>query len=472
MGRAFLLLTAGAILASAGCLKANAKSDADPDRQIELTVYSQDFAQVSETRGVDLAEGTTKVGIENVSHLLDESTVLYDFPTSNSSQVVATTYDLGTPSGSSLLEQLVGKEVSLVYRGESGREGERQKGVLEVATPGNVVVRVGDKLIVNPNATIETLAGEVATRPRLSASVESKKRGDIPMNVSYMTRGLSWNASYVLTLDPDDDDSEIECWATVTNNTGIDFPAASIKFVAGSPNRAVAPTESPRFSVGKAKRPELEEADMMYNMSQEPVYIGELVAYPYESKATLKNNQTNRVLMMKAPRVKVNRDYAINLTQYGYGSRNAERVKATMSIAFKNTEEAGLGQPLPMGTVRVYEPAKKGAPTLIGAAPIGNTPKDDRIDLTLTEVFNIYARTKTTSAKQLDKRRTQYDCEVEVFNEKSKPVDVRLVRDFYGNWSIIEESVKSSRPTSAQAQWIVTVQPGESKRLTYTVVVG
>ncbi len=459
--------------AAQGCIKASAKEDAT-DRQVELTVYSQDFAQVTETRPVDLNTGTTRIGFEDVSHMLDESTVLYDFPTSENAQVVATTYDLGTQNGQALLEQLVGKEVALVYRGENGKEGERQVGILEVASPGNVVVRVGDKLIVNPNATIESNAGEVATRPRLTASVESKDRGTSPMNVSYMTRGISWNASYVLNLDPNSNDVELECWATVTNNTGIDFPAAKIKFVAGSPNRSVVATNMPQLGGAGAVAEEMAWdrgfEDKSLARRQRTDYIGELVAYPYESKATLKNNQTNRVLMMQAQSVKVHRDYAINLNQYN--RYDSDRIKATLSIALKNNDESGLGQPLPMGTVRVYEPVAKGAPEFIGSAAIGNTPKDDRIDLTLTEVFNVYARNKTVKATQLDKRRWQYVMEVEVFNEKDRAVDVRLVRDFYGKWTITNESIKSTRPVASQAQWIVTVPAGGSQKLNYTVVVG
>ena len=466
-------------VAAVGCLKASAKEglQADKDREIELVVYSQDFAQVNEVRTVGLLDGTARVGLTQVSQQLDQSSLIYDWPDISSAQVTSTTYDLGSLSGQSLLEQLVGREVSLVYRGDNGREGARQTGILEVAAPGNIVVRVGDTLVVNPNATIETPAGEVATMPRLTAFVQNGKREDVPLTVSYMTRGLSWGADYVLTLDPGTDPADLECWATVTNNTGIDFPAAKIKFVAGAPNRNVVATNAKLKDYDLAE--ERAPADYMrgragefsYDTGLRPEQMGELIAYPYESKATLRNNQTNRVLMMDAPKVTVARDYAIRLPYYGMTDPQ-QRLKATLSLAFKNTDEAGLGKPLPAGSVRVYEPVKGGAPNYIGAAAIGNTPKDDRIDLTLTEVFNVYARAKTTETKKLDKKRTQYTYEVTVNNEKDKPLDVRVVRDFYGTWTITNESLKSTRPSAASAQWVVTVPAGGSTVVTYTVVVG
>lgn len=466
-------------LASVGCMKARAQEvQADPDRAVELTVYTADFAQVDETRTVDLVDGTVRVGLDNVSHQLDESTVLYDWPDGTPAQVTSTTYDLGTSSGQSLLEQLVGKEVTLVYRSDNGRAGERQTGVLESAAPGNLVVRVGNTLVVNPVATIETPAGTVATMPKVTASIESDKARQAKLGVSYMTRGLSWEANYVMVLT--DETTDLECWATVENHTGIDFPAAKIKFVAGSPNRAVMDTLKDKrrdydYEV-PATMAERQTRGMAgaYAMDAAPVALGELIAYPYESTATLRNNQTNRVLMMKEPKVTVNRDYSIRLPSpgwYGYGDSD-QRLKATLALAFKNSEEAGLGSPLPAGTVRVYERGKDGKPTSVGAAGIGNTPKDDRIDLTLTEVFNLYARGKLVKTTKLDKRRTAYTYEIKVHNEKGKDVDVRLVADFYGKWTISEESTKSSRPTASSAQWVVNVPASGEQSLTYTVVLG
>jgi hypothetical protein len=466
---ALLFLAMSLVLPACNRQTAQAQT-ATEDREVELTVYSQDFAQVNEQRTVDLSDGTTRVRINDVSHLLDQDTVNYDFA-DGSSQVVSTIYDLGSLSGQDLLSNLVGKQVDLVYRGESGREGERQRGVLEVATPGNIVVRVGEKLIVNPNATIEAPAGEVATMPQLSASVESDKPGKKPMNFSYMTRGLAWSASYVLNLAPGADEAEIELWATVTNSTGIDYPAAKIKFVAGAPNRAVVPTaESKRrdYDLEERSYPAAIAGDAGIRFDANPIAVGELIAYPYESKATLRNNQTNRVLMMQANKVKIVRDYAINLgNHYYYHQDNDQRLKATLSLALKNEKESGLGQPLPMGTIRVYEKS-----VAIGASQIGNTPEGDRIDMTLTEVFNVYARQKTIETKKLDKRRTQTTYEVVVYNEKDADLDVRLVRDFYGTWSIASESQKSTRPNSGQAQWILSVPAGESTKLTYSVITG
>jgi hypothetical protein len=120
----------------------------------------------------------------------------------------------------------------------------------------------------------------------------------------------------------------------------------------------------------------------------------------------------------------------------------------------------------------VFEPSKGGAPVLIGAATIGDTPKDDRMDLTLSEVFNLYARGKLVEAKKLDKRRTQYTYEVTVSNEKEKDVVVRLVAGFYGQWSIAKESVKSTKLDSGSAQWTLAVPASGETKLAYSVVIG
>ena len=154
----FVVLAASAVILP-GCARTVAQSkEVEPGRQVELVVYAADFALVQENREVGLEKGTSRIGIQEVSNAMDQDSVVYTWPDDKDAHVVSSTYELGTKDSRHLLRRFVGKEVELVYRGDNGHEGERQKGVLQVAETGNVVVKVGDKLVVNPNATIEASA--------------------------------------------------------------------------------------------------------------------------------------------------------------------------------------------------------------------------------------------------------------------------------------------------------------------------
>jgi len=479
-----LILAALAIVCSYGCTQARAQTadKADPNRgQIELVVYSGNFAMVRELRKVELIVGRGRIGVQSVSKSLDQNSVIFTWPKNPDAKVVSSTYDLGMSNSGHLLSRFLGKEVELVYHGMDGRAGERIKGTLEVADPGNVVVKSDGKYIVNPNATIEapTNAG-IVTIPQLSAEVDSKAGGPTDLAVAYMTEGLSWNADYTATLIPESENIGLECWATVTNTTGTDFPDAQISFVAGSPNRAVRYRKQEYgvdMEIREARR-QLPASVAMGGSAGtitpfEPVAMGELYAYPYKSTATIRQDQMNRVRMMDSGNVRVKKYYSVALPYISrdytqIGGNPDHRISATMGLNFQNSEASGLGQPMPAGAIRVYEPDKSGTIRYVGAASMGDTPKDARVNLTLTDVFDVYVRVRQVSAKKIDKKRTQRVIEVKLSNEKSRPVELRLVQTFGNTWNIVSQSIKGQKLNAWSNQWKANIPAGGEIKLTYT----
>ena len=182
-----------------GCLEAQAKvgSKAEPST-IELVVFTDDFAMVSDIRELTLEEGRNDVTLTGISDQIDQNSAAFFWPDGGGENVVSTTFERGVQNGQQMLDRYLGEQVVLVYRGTSGKVGDRQEGILEVASPGNIVVRVGDTYVVNPNATIEVPAtDDFAVMQGFRAVVDSPSAGRSRMGLSYLTRGLSWRADYV-----------------------------------------------------------------------------------------------------------------------------------------------------------------------------------------------------------------------------------------------------------------------------------
>jgi hypothetical protein len=519
---------------------------------VELLVYSGDFGMVQETRSVTLEKGVSRVGLTDVSKSLDQNSVMFNWPDRKDVQVRSSTYDLGMDESGALLKRFLGKEIELVYRNQNGREGDRVKGTLEVAEPGNVVVKADGRYIVNPDATIEapTDAG-IVTIPQLTAEVESGSAGSAKLGVSYLTGGLSWSADYTLTLGGSRDEGQgskaradepygskqdllgedlrkaevelrallkkhapeheavksqrakvallktelakstldprpstlatLDCWASVMNKTGTDFPDAKLKFVAGSPNRAAYPTralaadfEDSGIAAGKASRWSTPATDgpggdmSGFGSRTAPIVVGELHAYPYEANATIRQDQINRVRMMGVDGMSLKKWYAIGvptLWRDGFQGNPDTRLTATLGINFKNDEASKLGKPMPGGAVRVYEPDANGRPQYIGAASIRDTPKDARVSLTLSNVFDVYAQSKLVKSEKIGKRKVRKTLEITVHNEKATDQDVRLVQNFYGTYTIVSESAKSAKLNAGQRQWALQVPAGGEVKL-------
>src|SRR6266851_617556 len=217
-------------------------------QKLELTVYAQDFGMVRELRPMQLAKGSNRLRLPDVSKALDPHSVLLRWQGSSQSQpqLVAHSYDLGVDSSDALLKRYLGKPVELVRYGQNGREADRQPGTLMVEADGAVVVQTDDHFYVHPNGTLVAPAnGDIVTIPQLSVQAESPTAQTTNLEVAYLTRGLSWSADYVATLSPSSSTLSLECWATVTNRTGVDYPIASVSLMAGSPNRAVSVAQAP-----------------------------------------------------------------------------------------------------------------------------------------------------------------------------------------------------------------------------------
>ena len=140
-------------------------------QNLELTVYSQDFGMVREVRPMQLAQGSNRLRVLEVSKELDPHSVLLrwqgDAP--NLPQLVAHSYDLGVANSEGLLKRYLGKEVELIRYGQNGREADRQQGTLMVEGNGETVVQTDGHFYVQPAGTLVAPANsDIVTIPQLS----------------------------------------------------------------------------------------------------------------------------------------------------------------------------------------------------------------------------------------------------------------------------------------------------------------
>jgi len=76
-----------------------------------------------------------------------------------------------------------------------------------------------------------------ADRPEvLIWNVESKFEGQVPVEVSYFTSGLSWNADYVMVTNVAEMTMALDGYVTVINNSGEDYEGAQVRLVVGKIN--------------------------------------------------------------------------------------------------------------------------------------------------------------------------------------------------------------------------------------------
>lgn len=456
-------------------------------QSVALTVYAQDFGMVREVRPLALARGANRLSLQDVSKKLDPESVLLRWQGGDAArnpQLLAHAYDIGVGDGDGLLKRYLGKPVDLVRYDTSGHESERQSGTLMNDSGGQIVLQSGGKFYVNPPGTIvASAASGIVTLPQLSVQADSPAAQTAPLEVAYLTRGLSWSSDYVGTISPGDEALSLECWATVTNRTGTDYPLADVTLIAGSPNRAAqAPLQSSngnaRFYDARAKPMRAASLAAPNLAGGAPTTAGEFHAYRIARPTTVVQEQMNRLLLLSSARVPVRRDYsttppALSPWDYGggYGAVGGvpKRGDVVSSLTFFNKTSDGLGAPLPAGTLRLYEPDASGALRYAGAAGIENTPRDQKITVTLANAFDVFTEWRLVKSQKLGKHTLRKQAELVLHNEKSAPVSLRIVQNLGERWKVVAEPVKHVNLDSSRVQWTAPVPARGQVTFRYTV---
>jgi len=458
-----------------GCaVQLSPNSAENKHREVQLTVFKADFGEVQEVRTFNLAPGGNDLQLDRISRLIDPATPLYDWLDGFPAEVVSSSYQVGAGTVEELLQQFEGKEVGMVWFGQDGRRGSRVSGILEKAEPGQIVLRTSDGLLVNPSGTF-VLPDEtgLAIRPSLLVRATAKTGGRAKLRFSYQTRGLSWTADYTAFIDSASEEMALECWALVQNDTGIAYPAKKLALVAGSPNRAVLSrdvSESLRLREDKT----LVGAPEPGNPAG-PAQQGDLYRYEVDAPGLIAHGQLNRVKLFSFPRFSVKRDYAIALPTLGpysdfeWPSRAQEqRRNAVLTLTFGNDKASGPGMTLPAGTVRIYETDTAGK-RFIGASAIRDTPEDKKVNLAISNVFEVYSDFLTVSTKRLDAKTVLKDYQATVRNSKSTPVRVRLVASLSGYPILVAESHKGANIGAGRRQWLIDVPAKSEARLKFAI---
>lgn len=431
---------------------------------LAVTVYNGDLALVRDSRQVDLPAGDTDLAFADVSTRLQPNTVLLQ-SSLGAFEVREQGFDFDVVSQSSLLQASVGKEVSVVrFNPESGKDVETRATVLSVAN--GVVLEIDGRITteIPGRVVFDSLPPGVRTQPTLAASITIETSGEVDADLSYLTNGLTWRADYVAELSDDGISIDLSAWATISNTTGTDFPNATLKLVAGDINRAVPQPQMMRALETASRGPKMAADVMQQSLAAFHLYV-------IDKPVTLRDHQTKQLALLSANNVIVQTDLVSrgdSFASRGPMMGQQRKAQATRSLVFENTEDEGLGTPLPAGTVRVYGQDSSGALQLLGEDGVAHTPKGQDVRLTLGRDFDVTVVREQLEFLRASDRITISSNRITVSNAKDSAVTVRIAERMQGDWEIVEESAAHTK-VLGEAEWVVDVPAGEDVQVEYRV---
>ena len=445
-------------------------STLDDQFSVAVTIYNQDLALIRDAREITLAPGRQTLAFREVSARIRPQTALLAAP---ELQVLEQNFEYDLLSPKSLLEKYVGREVMLVKSHPTTGEEQMEKAVVLSAGSG-VVLKVGDHIEsgVPGRLIYPDVPQDLRDRPTLTMLVDSRVGKSQQVVLSYLTGGLSWHADYVAELAADDTRLDLSGWVTLKNESGATYRDAHLKLVAGDVNRV--PDQMDRR---RAKGMVMAEAAVASGMAEELMF--EYHLYSLGRPTTIREKQSKQVSLMQAGDVQVQKEFVLQGRDYYYSNRAGDlgrKMKVGVFVELNNTKQAGLGQPLPAGVMRVYKKDSSGSLQFVGEDRIEHTPENEMIRLKLGDAFDVTADRKQTDFKKLSGfSRYNYAFEsafeIVLKNGKDEAVSVRVVEPVPGDWQIINESFAHKKETSDTAVWQLQVPPKASTTLTYRVQV-
>jgi len=419
------------------------------------------YALVRDSRALDLPNGRGEVRFTDVAKLIDPTTVSFvSLSDPQGTRVLEQNFQFDLVSAAKLRERYVGERVSVEqYLGEQVKTFSGK--LMSAADPVIVLLDSGEVLTLNrsDNIRFEALPGGLITKPTLVWLIDSKTGGSQQAQVSYQTQGMTWWSDYNVILDETGSGCKMDlsAWVTIVNQSGLSYPQAKLKLVAGDVNRApaaVAPMVKSRMVTMEMQSP----AD-----SFEESQLFEYHLYTLGRPSDLPDNSSKQLeLFPAAVGVRCKKQlvfttieqpnfyYGQPVQDQGYYATSPGKTGAYLEFA--NRLESGLGIPLPAGRVRVNQASKDGSLEFIGEDLIGHTPRNETLRIKLGNAFDIAGERKQTDFKvDAAARFIEESFEISVRNRKQVSADV-TVREYMYRWTQWAITSKSQAFVKRDAQ--------------------
>jgi len=291
-------------------------------------------------------------------------------------------------------------------------------------------------------------------------NIDSEVSGKVPVEISYLTSGLSWRAFYMATLTHDEKTMRLKAYVRVTNNSGEDYENAQVRLIVGKvhildeiaelarrqypygrPTPPV-PMSRPARGLGRAKKTMEALAFGLPSEAPAPALakqvvkegLSEYFLYTIEGTETIPTGWSKRLLSFEADDVPVVNLYKFEEERYG---RSVVRY-----LSFKNDQDHELGEtPIPGGMLKVYRSAdEQGHLSYAGQSSFKYIPVDEDVELNLGAVADIVVE-PTLMEFRTDNYRFDNDRNisgwdeihtfaVKVKNTRDIPVKVEIRRNF------------------------------------------
>ncbi len=405
------------------------------------------YALVNTRHRFSLPRGLSTVRFDELPALVDPSSIRLDLGPSGQPGLVGQRFRSGVTSARELLQHAIGHVVEVTL--PPGSDRPTINGRLLAADDGLALQQEdGAVRVIRDYADVRAadLPSEISPKPAVVWSLQSAAAGDFPLNVRYETAGITWWVDYEFSFSTERQTctGALRATANILNRTGRQYEHVGLKLVAGDVHRAANAAGAPLRTTMMKAAPAQEFAEQSfsaYHLYQldRPVSlidrtVEQLALFP--PAAGIKCKQT-RVFTGSVDRPAAMLRQPIVDPAYGAGAHSGVR----LLLAFRNTDENGLGLPLPAGRIRLRKTDSDGDWEFVGEDGIAHTAAGETVQLDLGRDFDVVAdRSQKDFKVDQDRRVLEEEIEIRLRNHRAHPVAVDVAEHLarWRQWQIVD----------------------------------
>jgi len=334
-------------------------------------------------------------------------------------------------------------------------------------------------------------------------NIESGISGKVPVEITYLTSGLSWRAFYMGTLTEDEKTMRLQGYVRVTNNSGEDYENAQTRLIVGKVHvldqisqlarrqypygKPGAPVPSPqiqhaaRRTAGRLRlnaiRVPLAKLAEESTKEIKKEGLSEYFLYTIEGTETIPTGWSKRLISFDVDEVPVVNLYKFEQERYGNS--------VVRFLSFKNDEEHELGEtPIPGGLLKVYRSAdNQGHLSYTGQSSFKYIPVDEDVELNLGAVSDVVIEPTLvdfeTENHRFDRKGniSGWDevrkFKVEVRNTREIGAKVEIKRNFRTQYWKLEKSGDFGEYEKVDldtVKFTLKLEPGSKSKFQYTLI--
>ncbi len=381
------------------------------------------FALIDEVRDVDLPPGAVTVRFEGVaSGIVPQSALLFD------TDLAEKNFDSRLLSERGLIDAFTGQRVTIRRTHAGTGEQTLEQGTIVSRPDGLILQTAGGYEAIRCEGGFTTLLYpgkpvDLTARPTLSLTTRADQTGGrVRLRLVYLAANFDWQANYVGTFAPDGASLDLMAWMTVASHDRTSFPDAELSAIAGRVFRALSQAQERTAQMEARRRdpyspgnivlaancwpqdttsidPLPPPAEMMLMDLALPAPapppppsvmarasaarivqrtdVGDLKLYTVPQLTTLAPRSMKQVRFLDTRTVQ---GEALYRARYADEALFDEK----RLFRFRNDKAAGLGEPLPMGKMTLFQETRLGR-QLLGEASIEDKAQDEQVEIELPE---------------------------------------------------------------------------------------